>query len=411
MRSTFTSHYTWAFALFVVISLCLHVKSFYTPHVEGDEVVYLTLAREMGWDLSHYTTQDDPVVSGFPSSVYSKPLFHHPPLFPYVLKTGFLTGTPVLNGLIFQNISFLILLWGMTRTARLFRMTPQETLFLLALTTFCPVLLYSSSKLHLDAACAAWLFTGTVLLLEASRRNSPGLCLGAGLLYAVAMNIKFTAVVIVPPLAAACFLLVAPATSALSPAETAARWKCLLAMFLPVVVLGLHHYVRFAIVYGTIDPSGINVVTSQENAAWNAFLQTVYSRTRLHMLAYLLLVYPLLTLCFFMSFWKAAFRYWKKRQPEGLIAAGAVYTGLLLFAKQFWVMRFFAFFLPFAFVSAVLVLKRASYPGRRIVLVLLWLTLFTALTTSFRNVIMFPRSDIIVPSVFDLFPTIARYYL
>ena len=45
---------------FFSLSALLHVRTFTVPHDEGDETVYLGLAREMGWDFSNYTTRDLP---------------------------------------------------------------------------------------------------------------------------------------------------------------------------------------------------------------------------------------------------------------------------------------------------------------------------------------------------------------
>jgi hypothetical protein len=41
------------------------MKSFYVEHNEGDETVFRTLAKEMNWDLSHYTIRDNERVRRF----------------------------------------------------------------------------------------------------------------------------------------------------------------------------------------------------------------------------------------------------------------------------------------------------------------------------------------------------------
>ena len=63
---------------FLLLCVLMHAKSFSVSHIEGDEIVYLTLAREMNWDFSGYSTQHDAAVRRFPHSIYRQELFHHP---------------------------------------------------------------------------------------------------------------------------------------------------------------------------------------------------------------------------------------------------------------------------------------------------------------------------------------------
>ena len=139
----------WLFA--VGISALIHFQSFWIPHIEGDEEVYLALSREIHWDLSHYTTRDDLEIREFPDSIYRSNLFHHPPLLPLVMKLGgTLFGTPVAAGLLFQNFAMWVLLYYTCALDGVSANADRLGAIAFAAVTFCPLLLSSSMLLHHD---------------------------------------------------------------------------------------------------------------------------------------------------------------------------------------------------------------------------------------------------------------------
>ncbi|RME85634.1 MAG: hypothetical protein D6785_04170, partial [Planctomycetota bacterium] len=96
----------------MLIVLATHIPFFFFPHHEGDEMVYLALAQEMNWDFSHYTTKDHPIIARYSSfQTHRQPLFVHPPLYPYLLKIGFLFGYPIQVGLLIPMGSLLLFLY------------------------------------------------------------------------------------------------------------------------------------------------------------------------------------------------------------------------------------------------------------------------------------------------------------
>ena len=104
-------HYPlWLLAFFLIVMVLLHLPSFSARHHEGDERVYLMLARDMSWDLSYYTTRDHPYISKYPYSIYRAELFHQPPLYPLILKAGIKARAVILTGLSFQVFSMGLLL-------------------------------------------------------------------------------------------------------------------------------------------------------------------------------------------------------------------------------------------------------------------------------------------------------------
>lgn len=80
--------YLFLFLWCAAVTILLHCPMLFKPHSEGDELAYFVLSQRMGWDLSNYTTKDDPRINKFPYTIYRNPVFHHPPLLPLVLRAG-----------------------------------------------------------------------------------------------------------------------------------------------------------------------------------------------------------------------------------------------------------------------------------------------------------------------------------
>ena len=135
---------------FCVVSIGLHLPSFGLEHKAGDEIVYRALSVEMGWDLSHYTTMDHPRLSKNNFPLYRAPLFAHPPLLPFILKLAREVGNPTSLGLAFLAASMCLLLVFIRRTLLSFGMSPGAIAWALALTSFCPVLMLTTTKLLAD---------------------------------------------------------------------------------------------------------------------------------------------------------------------------------------------------------------------------------------------------------------------
>ena len=166
---------------FLLLCVLMHAKSFSVSHIEGDEIVYLTLAREMNWDFSGYSTQHDAAVRRFPHSIYRQELFHHPPLYPLVLKIGMLFQQAVFFGLAFQVLAMALLLIFARRAAQLCELPPRLQAVLYAGMTFGPLLMFSTGRLHHDGLLAIFLFCERMSMFPPIsrggkvRRHSPAL--------------------------------------------------------------------------------------------------------------------------------------------------------------------------------------------------------------------------------------------
>jgi len=60
--------------LFAIVAI-FQVASIFSPHLEGDELVFLTLSKNMGWDLSNYTVMEDAPLNQFANRLYRQPAF------------------------------------------------------------------------------------------------------------------------------------------------------------------------------------------------------------------------------------------------------------------------------------------------------------------------------------------------
>jgi hypothetical protein len=287
--------------LFALLVVALHVRSFQAEHTEGDEMVYLALAREMGWDLSNYTTRADPVVSRYPYSIYRQELFHQPPLFPLVLKVGMLFGKPVAAGLAFELIAMLLLLGFARRAASVFALPVHLQVALCAALVACPLLAFSTTRLHHDGLLGIFLFGALVLQIESLETGSTRKAIGAGLLFAIALNLRINALAALPlPLLVQGFHLYRRASAdagmgrgLATLARDPASWRGFAIVCAIVAVLGLPHYVRVFAAYGSLLPATF-IVPDPDVGQWNEFLRRVHSRTRLQTVLELIAIYPML---------------------------------------------------------------------------------------------------------------------
>ncbi|MFC1657529.1 hypothetical protein ACFL2P_03050 [Candidatus Moduliflexota bacterium] len=402
----------------LLLSVIVHAKSFYVPHAEGDELVYLSLAREMNWNLSHYTTRDDPDVSRFPYSIYRAPLFHHPPLFALVLKAGGLFGRPVLAGLLFQNLAMFLLLLVAWRVLRFFQIAPDLHPLLYSALVLCHFISFSTTRLHHDALAAIFLFCGIMLFMEALEMRSACLAAASALLLVLALNTRYTTLAALPLLfgvqALHLFRLFhsggaeggqRPAAAVLADRRS---WDIFLPVFLLVATVGLHHYYRVLWQYGTLLPGGFIQSDGAERS--NYFLYRVSNRSRWQIAAYFLTLFPAVLLLFHPQL----LRHLRRMLREGSWACVPLAAGPYLFAVTLIFshrqLRYFAPALPFAYLAAVLLVDRSRGLWRSLLLATVVLTLFLMGSTTFYSTAVQPEIAEIIPSLFVLFPPLEPSY-
>ncbi len=419
-NNLFTYHpkfYVPLFILFCALSILLHLKSFTVRHIEGDEIVYLTLAREVNWDLSHYTTMDDPRVSQFPYGTYQAPLFIHPPLFPLILKIGYALGNPVMVGLIFQNLAMIFLLFFVWRVCVFLDISKYLVPIVFATFIFCPLLLFDTTRLHMDGLLAIFVFCGISLYIEALYTESVPKAFYAGLILITALNIKFQAVLILPPL---LFIQVAylyrkryiyHEKKQTKPFLTDLHnWKCFSIVMILVLTIGLQHYYRVLFTFGNLMPWKYWTATG-DPTQWNAFLKSMHMRTRPDMFFYLLSTFPILMILGTRFFFKSMKYYISRNKGEIIYFGMFIYLLTCAFIYQYTVMRYFALVFPFFYICIPLIIEVATEPFKKIIIGGVGVSLLLMITTGFFNTIVFPETAKIVPSLIYYIPFLQHFYM
>jgi 4-amino-4-deoxy-L-arabinose transferase-like glycosyltransferase len=399
---------SWLFAAFALL-IATHIPSFLRPHLEGDEEVYQVLAREMNWDFSHYTTMDDARIREFPSQAYRLPLYFHPPLFPYVLKIGGVLGKPVVVGLLFQIAAMLLLIYSLWRAAVKQGLRDASLAALLLLTLTCPVLNFSTSLLHLDGLMAAFLTSGLLLYYEATQSRSMKLTAVAALLLALALNTKFNSLIALPLVG-----VVQLAHLWRTRAEHGIRgyaglmrwehWRLFVLLVALLVPLGGWHYFRMLGTYGTLFPFSLR--PSERTLNFSIYTRMVHQRTRSQMFLHLLLLVPAATALLSPWIWKGLRADSRGRVFVTLCLACFALLFLVTFAQDnlFRQERYYCIFLPFMYLSLVLLVDRLEDVARERYLSWIVLSSGLMLCTVFLNVVLGYKSSFIAPALVDFLP-------
>jgi hypothetical protein len=401
--------------LFALLAVALHVRSFYAEHAEGDERVYLALARDMGWDVSGYTTRADPVVSRYPYSIYRQELFHQPPLLPLVLKAGMLFGAPVAAGLAFQVLAVLLLLGFARRAAAVFALPVPLQVALFAALVACPLLTFSTTRLHHDGLLGIFLFCALILHVDSLEEGSTRKAIGAGLLYAAALNVRYNALAALPlPLLVHALHLYRHAgaadpaagpdsTRAAGPDSTsAAAWRNLAIVGLVAAVLGLPHYARVLAAYGSLLPSSF-LAPDADVAQWNEFLRRVHTRTRLRSALELFAIYPMLLTWLAPASLRAFRAQLRARSPACVVPLAAALLVAVHLVALHQQLRYFAVATPLVLLGFVLQIHAADAAARES----LWRwagASFALMAIGAVHAVFTPQAANVVPAVFALLP-------
>jgi hypothetical protein len=287
--------YFVAFLWCALITVLIHCPMLFKAHSEGDEFVYCVLSQRMGWDLSNYTTKDDPRVNDLPYTIYRGPVFHHPPLLPLVLKAGsqftmnpllLLPGvatprvktdsrSPIVPGecvaaaFAFEVFVCVAALWYAWRFAVLVGFEPQWGVAALVGIALCPLALFSTVRIHHDGLMGLMLVCGLVAFAEALDKGRIICAIEAAVWLVAAMNVRFNAIAALPIL----FLMPFYARTVdqqpvsrrsdiskrkVTRAHTARpRWIVSTIVLVAVLTVGLQHYFRLFAAYGTLWPTAM----------------------------------------------------------------------------------------------------------------------------------------------------------
>jgi len=272
------------------ITVLIHCPMLFKRHAEGDEVVYYVLSQRMGWDLSNYTTRDDPRVNGLPYTIYRGPLFHHPPLLPLVLKAGsHFTANPLLllpgvatprakpgtlpsivpgecvaAAFVFEVFVCIAALWYAWKFAELLEIEPRFGAAALIGITLCPLVLFSTNRIHHDGVLGLMLLCGLVAFAETLEKRRVILTIEAAVWLVAALNVRFNALVALPVILCMPLFQFAreakssaprsrdPARESQSIDKRPLRWLPPAIALGAVLTAGMQHYYRLFAAYGTL---------------------------------------------------------------------------------------------------------------------------------------------------------------
>ena len=284
----------------------------------------------------------------------------------------------------------------------------------LAFIVLCPVHLHSTTKLHLDGLLSIYFFCGVTLFIESLIKESLLKSFLSGILLAIALNLKYTVLAMTPIL---FFVQVYYLYTKIDHGKNCQQtifdwknWKYLLIMGIPVLLLGGQHFVRFFLEYGTLSPRHFST-TMEEALAWNRFLVTIQNRTRFHCLSYLLAIFPIFVIYLSPHFWIYLKNHYKKKEWDFIYVVISIYLLIIFFTYSYKQLRYLAPMLPFTYLAIILVWEKVSLRFQKYYAGLIIISLFLMGTTGFRNMIIFPLSAKIIPSIFDYLPFLQKYYL
>jgi hypothetical protein len=376
-----------------LLGFLLHAESFRSVHAEGDEVVYLGLAREMRWSGSNYTTANVELVKEFPARLYRSPVFIHPPLYPLLLKVFSLIGSPVQLGLLFGlgiHLATAFVIWAVVpgwggALGAVFAMV-------------CPVLTTATTKIHVDGLAGFLLLASVVSLLRARRTEKTRDWVLAGVWAGLFANSKLTALAILPALAIWVLLEVRrlPVRKWL-PGRGA--WLLVLAL------LAAPHPLRLWITYGSPYPAELLV----RERPLSPFLMQILARTRLWSLTVLSLLSPPFLLVFVPRAWSILRRRLSKRGEWRILASALVTSVLSIALLHHGTERYWAIFLPLVYLKAAWVAPGLAREGREPALQgyaapFLGLSVVLMAVASFFNSVLRPDFDVIEPALKLMMP-------
>ncbi|MFO0427109.1 MAG: glycosyltransferase family 39 protein [Planctomyces sp.] len=394
--------------IFAVISLVMHIPSLFEPHLEGDEEVYLTLAKQMNWDLSHYTTKDDPDISQFPNSIYRSELFHHPPLYPLVLKIGAtLLGNAALTGLLFSNAVMALMLYYVSRWMAFSGIPPVWALPAFAGVTFCPLLLSSTMLLHHDAIMGCLMACGLVAYIEALRKPSVAGAVAAALLLTLGLNVRYNSILFLPCLIAIQVFAIRRTRTSAADGKTqnhnSSNWLVFGIVMAFVMTVGLQHFYRILFTYGSLLPSAF-LIQDANSEQFSAFLAIVAAQTRGRTAIELALIYPVLTAFLIPFLYVPVVRSLREKRFEFLFTPIFLYLLIVEFYFSYTQPRYFATITPCLYLGLPTLIRNQSSRIQSFLFFLCGLSLLFMITTGYE------KSRVAPPDAMRIIPSTLHYF-
>ena len=413
---TIKSNLILLFFLAWSLNICLHIPSFSRTHIAGDEVVYVTLSKVMGWDLTNYSTSSIPAFSKWGNSIYTQPLFHHGPVLPYILKIGGIFHKRLTFAFLFENISMGLLFIHVLVLYRRLSIPPIAKTAGFFTIAFAPLLLLSTTRIHHDALAGIYIASAVIAYIEALEKKSLAWSLWSGFLLVIALNLRLTGIIGLP-LIVVCqlyYLYMHTEQAGVTPGSGNFRenfkklenWKVFGIVALLVVTLGMEHFYRLLAVYGSIFPSAYD-----HPDPTHPWVQLIQTRTRSKNFINLILLIPLFIVFFLPQTWGSV--------RNGLVhkdwgAAFSVFLLIILttlFIFSYQEMRFFAAATPMLYCFFPWIMAKSKSSMKTFYLCLIAVSLSLMLMSGYREVIVKPSETFhIIPAIDELVPALRKYW-
>jgi len=403
-----------------LLNIMQHVPSFYRTNFLGDENVYLSIAHDMGWDCSRYTTMHMPAFKDWPNSIYQQPLFHHGPVLPYVLKIGAEFKAPVAAAMVFANLCMAVFFLQIRRLMLILGIPPAWRVFAYVGAATGPLLLFSTTRLHHDAIAGLLIASGLIAFVDAIQTNSKWRAVGSGLLLSLALNSRFNAILVLPVLVGFQFYALCIAgspdtrksnTGILCPAwkfhlRDPKRWVVFLIVATIVATIGMQHFYRLLATYGTLNPKSFMI--ADPNDRW---VQTMWNRTRWQMLLSLIALLPILLMFMSTSPYKSLMSGLRKGSWAPAFAFSCLFFFAVTYAFVFRELRHYALATPLLYCCLPYFFMNSS--GRRLsvnvalAVVMVFSNIWTA---NVYLVVVKNQVAWIVPSIYQYLPFLMPLY-
>jgi len=400
-----------------LINISLHVPSFTRTSFKGDENVYWALSHAMNWDLSNYTTSNNPGISKWGNTIYQQPVFHHGPLLPYVMKIGTIIGQPTASALLFANIAMATFFLHLLVLYRRLSIPPAWQILGFFATAFAPLLLFSTTRIHVDALSGIFVACAVIALIEALEKRSSTWSIWSGILFAIALNLRYSAIISLPliVICQAYYLYSLQAKQSSPNPEKSifkqnvlklTNWKAFVIVLLIVATVGLQHFYRLYAAYGSIFPW--DFMQSDPTDSWVQFIQT---RTRGKNFINLILLVPLLMVFFLPQTWRAIRNGLARREWGAICIIFTLYLFVTLFTLSYSEMRFFAAATPMFYCSLPWILTQSKINHLPFYLSLIAISFFVMIAADYREVIVRPDEVFrIVPVIYELIPPLQKHW-
>lgn len=389
--------------LLLAIVFLFQTASISSPHVEGDELVYLSLSKNMGWDLSNYTVMDVTPVNQFAPRLYRQPVFMHPPLFPFILKAGSTFVNPVLFGLLFNGLLKFALAIMMWHFALILGTNSAMAQLIAIFVTACPILGFISSRILIDMVFTIFFIAVIYLLIKAGIEQARRNLNLAVICCCIFLNTKIQAVTYLPLFA---FLYAASARSALQKGELTAvslRNQIFLGLAL-IGLIGLSHHFRLIFSLGLQECLHLQDIEKP----LNPFIRRINNRSPLKFLIYLIMLQPIILILLSPRFWIEARKSFSVIPNSLQICLSLIYSAIVTFFSSSAQERYWAHVFPLAvLLVAVLYEKKQALSEEIYNLKFVYIIYFVLLfMNNFEiNVLLAgSRTAIVFPVLLQFFP-------